>query len=65
MITGDRKGRICVGVLVVVMLCLAAANLLLGSVDVPAEAVWRALAGRGGENEVWTFIVWSHACRCV
>ncbi len=58
MITGDRKGRICVGVLVVVMLCLAAANLLLGSVDVPAEAVWRALAGRGVENEVWTFIVW-------
>ena len=44
--------------MVVVILVLVAANLLLGSVDIPAGAVWGALTGGTVENEAWSFIVW-------
>ena len=40
MIPVERKGYVCGGILVVVIFVLAAANLLLGSVDIPAGAVW-------------------------
>ena len=39
MIPVERKGYVCGGILVVVIFVLAAANLLLGSVDIPAGAV--------------------------
>ena len=58
MIPVERKGYVCGGILVVVFFVLAAANLLLGSVDIPAGAVWGALTGGTGENEAWSFIVW-------
>ena len=43
MIPVERKGYVCGGILVVVIFVLAAANLLLGSVDIPAGAVWGAV----------------------
>lgn len=58
MIPVERKGYVCGGILVVVIFVLAAANLLLGSVDIPAGAVWGALTGGTVENEAWSFIVW-------
>ena len=58
MIPVERKGYVCGGILVVVIFVLAAANLLLGSVDIPAGAVWGALMGGTVENEAWSFIVW-------
>ena len=58
MIPVERKGYVCGGILVVVILVLVAANLLLGSVDIPAGAVWGALTGGTVENEAWSFIVW-------
>ena len=57
MIPVERKGYVCGGILVVVIFVLAAANLLLGSVDIPAGAVWGALTGGTVENEAWSFIV--------
>mgnify|MGYP000391077671 FL=1 len=58
MIPVERKGYMCGGILVVVILGLAAANLLFGSVDIPVGAVWQALTGGTVENEAWSFIVW-------
>ncbi len=54
----ERRGYACGGVLVAVVLLLAAANLLAGSVDIPAAAVCRVLAGQAVEHEAWAFIVW-------
>lgn len=50
-------------------LCIAAlmaANLLFGSVDIPAEAVWHILSGGEAEKAGWTYIVWeSRFPQCV
>ncbi len=53
-----RKGYVCAGALVAATLVLAAANLFFGSVDIPAGAVCRALAGASAGDEAWSFIVW-------
>lgn len=53
-----QKGYLYGSILVVVILMLAAANLLFGSVDIPAQAVINILAGREVERETWHFIVW-------
>ncbi len=37
---------------------LTAANLLFGSVDIPADAVWSVLTGGEVEKASWSFIVW-------
>ena len=46
------------GVLSVLTILLVAANLLAGSVDIPAAEVWRILFGQPAGNGAWTFIVW-------
>ncbi len=53
-----KKGtRYCL-VLGAVTLGLMAANLLFGSVDIPADAVWRILTGGEVEKASWSFIIW-------
>jgi iron complex transport system permease protein len=37
---------------------LTGANLLFGSVNIPAEAVWHILTGNEVEKASWSFIVW-------
>ncbi|MCD8318909.1 MAG: iron ABC transporter permease [Paraprevotella sp.] len=54
----EYKGYICGGILVAVILLLAAANLVGGSVDIPAEAVWQILTGKDVAHDAWTFIIW-------
>lgn len=54
----ERRGYVCGGVLVVIVLLLAVANLLVGSVDIPAADVWCVLTGQAVEREAWSFIVW-------
>ena len=44
--------------LAALILALIAANLLFGSVDIPAEAVIRTLMGKDVEKASWSFIVW-------
>ena len=44
--------------LVALILILMAANLLFGSVEIPAEAVFRTLMGEEVEKASWSFIVW-------
>ena len=44
--------------LAALILALIAANLLFGSVDIPAEAVIRTLMGKEVEKGSWSFIVW-------
>lgn len=44
--------------LAALILVLMAANLLLGSVHIPAEAVWNALLGNEVEKASWSFIIW-------
>ncbi len=39
------------------LLALLAACMLVGSVDIPARAVWQALTGRDTGNEAWNIIV--------
>lgn len=61
-----QKGYLYGSMLVVVILMLAAANLLFGSVDIPARAVIDVLVGREVERETWHFIVWeSRLPQCV
>ena len=61
-----QKGYLYGSILVVVILMLAAANLLFGSVDIPARAVIDILAGQEVERETWYFIVWeSRFPQCV
>lgn len=41
----------------VVTVILAAANLLIGSVDIDAASVWQIITGHGHENRAWEVIV--------
>ena len=54
----SHKGFLWAGVLSVLTILLVAANLLAGSVDIPAAEVWRILFGQPAGNDAWTFIVW-------
>lgn len=52
--------------LTIVLLCLIAANLFFGSVDIPAEAVINSLLGKEVEKSSWNFILWeSRLPQCV
>ena len=44
--------------LTILIVVLVALNLFFGSVDIPAEAVLRALIGQETEKASWSFIVW-------
>ena len=44
--------------LTILIAVLVALNLFFGSVDIPAEAVLRALIGQETEKASWSFIVW-------
>lgn len=44
--------------LILLILILLAANLLVGSVDIPPSAVWQILIGEDVANSAWSFIVW-------
>ena len=44
--------------LTILIVVLVALNLFFGSVDIPAEAVIRALIGQETEKASWSFIVW-------
>jgi len=44
-------------VLVVLMVLLAVACVLIGSVDIPASQVWSILTGHGSSNHAWEIIV--------
>lgn len=54
----NNKGTITALVLASLILVLTTANLLFGSVDIPAEAVINALLGNEVEKASWSFIVW-------
>ena len=54
----SHKGFLWAGVLSVLTILLVAANLLAGSVDIPAVEVWRILFGQPAGDDAWTFIVW-------
>ena len=45
-------------ILLLLILALTGANLLFGSVTIPAEAVWHILTGNEVEKASWSFIVW-------
>ena len=45
-------------ILLLIILGLTGANLLFGSVNIPAEAVWHILTGNEVEKASWSFIVW-------
>ena len=45
-------------ILLLLILALTVANLLFGSVNIPAEAVWHILTGNEVEKASWSFIVW-------
>lgn len=53
-----NKGTLYSLALTGLILVLMAANLLFGSVDIPAEAVVRVLRGEEVEKAAWSFIVW-------
>lgn len=53
----EHKGWVCGGCLTVLVALLAVANLWMGSVDIPAEAVGHILLGWEVDNEAWAFIV--------
>ena len=44
-------------ILILLIVGLTAANLLIGSVHIPADAVWDILCGNEVEKASWTFIV--------
>ncbi|MDR0962115.1 MAG: iron ABC transporter permease [Mediterranea sp.] len=52
-----NKGIIYSVVFVLVILALVAGNLLLGTIDIPARAVGRILAGGTSEHASWNFII--------
>lgn len=53
-----RGERFCIVGVALLMVVLFVANLFLGSVDIPAEAVWSVLVGGDdGVRESWRFIV--------
>ena len=45
-------------ILLLLILALTGANLLFGSVNISAEAVWHILTGNEVEKASWSFIVW-------
>ena len=45
-------------ILLLIILALTGANLLFGSVNIPAEAVWHILTDNEVEKASWSFIVW-------
>lgn len=45
-------------ILLLLILALTGANLLFGSVNITAEAVWHILTGNEVEKASWSFIVW-------
>ena len=61
-----HKGAIYGGGLSILILFLAVANLLFGSVDIPPGDVVRILLGEDAGRETWRFIVWeSRFPQCV
>lgn len=54
----EYKGYIYGSVMVVLILLLTAANLVFGSVDIPAGEVWRIMTGHEAAKAGWAFIVW-------
>ena len=54
----NNKGTKYSLVLTVLILILIAANLLFGSVNIPADAVISTLLGGEVEKASWSFIVW-------
>ena len=66
MINSDKKHYVVFGTLALLILLLVAANLFLGSVNIPAQDVWRILGGEEAEKASWTYIVWeSRFPQCV
>lgn len=53
----EHKGWVCGGCLTVLVALLTVANLWMGSVDIPAEAVGHIFLGWEVDNEAWAFIV--------
>lgn len=53
-----KKGTTYSLALVALILLLMGANLLFGSVRIPAEAVWNILLGHEVEKASWSFIIW-------
>ena len=47
-------------ILLLLILALTGANLLFGSVNIPAEAVWHILTGNEVEKASWSFIAVSY-----
>ena len=45
-------------ILLLLIIASTGANLLFGSVNIPAEAVWHILTGNEVEKASWSFIVW-------
>ncbi|MCD7925687.1 MAG: iron ABC transporter permease [Bacteroides sp.] len=45
-------------ILALLIIALIGANLLFGSVSIPAEAVWNTLLGNEVEKASWSFIIW-------
>ncbi len=54
----QHRGWICGSILVLAVLALVMANLMLGSVHIPAREVWQILTTGESANQAWTFIVW-------
>lgn len=60
------KGFLYGGILVGLIVVLMVANLFLGSVDIPVQAVIDILLGREVERETWNFIIWeSRLPQCI
>ena len=53
----NKGTKYCIA-LTILIVVLVALNLFFGSVDIPAEAVIRALTGQETEKASWSFIVW-------
>lgn len=61
----NRTGTLCAALLTVILL-LMAANLCLGSVDIPFPAIIDILTGHEVEKSSWTYIVWeSRVPQCI
>lgn len=54
----EHKGYVYGSILIGLIALLMAANLFLGSVDIPAQAVIDILLGKDTARETWNFIVW-------
>lgn len=66
MIVSDKKNYVVFVCLAFLIVLLVAANLFLGSVDIPAREVVRILGGEEAAKASWTYIVWeSRFPQCV